>query len=180
MFGKPWHASPALREMTFEAFLRAEWNTYVDQARFFRLAEGDRRVGQPLQYDRHPVTGRAFQNLLALRNAKNAAFAGLAERRMNVAFVRHEDVVADPAGVLQSLSDGFDLQLRVADPIIPDGQFGWKMKKRQVELPPAGLMPGDRAFVVSQLDLELEARIGYRYGSACVEIAPDPPFFITE
>ena len=73
MFAKPWHTSPDMQAMPFSDFLRAEWDTRLDKMRYFEDIGLPAAQGQPLQLDRHPMTGARFENLFALRRAKSPA-----------------------------------------------------------------------------------------------------------
>lgn len=174
MFAKPWHAAGSMRELAFAEFLRARWDTVIDEGCYFNLNADDGRVARPLQYDRHPIDGSAFANIVALRNAKIAAHLGLANRGINVAFLRLEEIEGREAAVLAELSDsyGFDLESRIE---VPDGRFGfkddWPKRSASILSPPEGLADDDRMFVLDQLDRTQEAKLGYRYRSSDVDEA---------
>jgi hypothetical protein len=69
MYAKPWHTSPQMQALPFSDFIRAPWDTRVDRARYFPDSATLGQVGQPLQHDRHPLTGEMFPNLFAMRTA---------------------------------------------------------------------------------------------------------------
>jgi hypothetical protein len=164
MYGKPWHTSPTIRTMRFREFLRCRWDTIVDAAVHFALPDGDPREGEVLQYDRHPITGRAFTDILELRKEKMAAHLGMRNREVNVVLCAYEYVSEEPENFIDKICGAFGLR-SVKPFTLPGGQFGWPWPKdiRAVELPPAGLEPEDRAYVLSRLDLALEAHVGYYY-----------------
>lgn len=164
MYGKPWHTENYIRKMNFHDFIRAEWNTFVDKAGYFRLPEGDAMVGQTLQLDRHPITGRSFRNIVEMRNAKTQAWLGLANRNINVFYVNHEKLVADPKGIIDMVSNGFDM-VAGKDILIPEGKFGWNWPKRVTShpMPTLPLDEADQDFINSNLDMVQERAIGYSY-----------------
>lgn len=164
MYGKPWHTSSDMREMSFGEFIRCRWDAIIDVPAHFALPDGDPREGEVLQYDRHPITGRAFGNILDLRREKLAAHLGIRNREINAVLCTHEYLSREPEAFFEQVGEAFGLSL--AKPFsMPKGRFGWPWPKqiRAVELPPAGLEPEDRAYVLSRLDLALEAHVGYYY-----------------
>ena len=173
LFARPWHTTDALRALPFDRFLRAEWDTLVDRGAYFGLPEDDPRVGRPLRHDRHPITGRAFGNPLLVRNARTAAFLGLAGVGINLVFTRLEWLAARPDAFLDAVATRFTLRRR-GRTAVPQHWFGWRWpeRERQIRMPPPGLAPADRAFALGQLDLRQEERLGYTYPAA--EITPCP------
>jgi hypothetical protein len=172
MHAKPWHCPPAMQRLEFADFIRAEWATVADRKRYFPQVAALGGQGQPLQPDRHPLTGRPFDNLFALRRAKLAAHLSFLDRGSAVVLCRMEAVQRDPQGFLAALHAGLGL-----DP--PEQAFrpvhkrlGSKFLAAVPERPrtPAALAAADLAFLHSQLDLVREAALGYDYTSA----APAP------
>jgi hypothetical protein len=150
--------------MSFRDFIRCRWDSIVDVAAHFALPDGDPREGEILQFDRHPITGRAFGDILELRNVKLAAHLGIWNRDINVVLCSLEYISRASEMFIKRIGQAFALS--VAEPFsIPSGHFGWPWRKefRDVTLPPIGLEPEDRAYVMSRLDLAQEASIGYQY-----------------
>ena len=159
MHARPWHAVPTLRDLSFDAFIRAEWQSRVDE-RNFGIADGDRRALAELQWDRHPLTGRRFANLMKLRAAKSEGFLSLPERFANCLLISFEPLAADPEGFVALVAQSFGLECRPSfEPVNErrgkqsDGAF--QPEER------APLSPEDHRFVWSQLDRDQEARLGY-------------------
>ena len=164
MHAKPWHTTAELQALGFAGFLRAPWDTRVNRADYFGLKRGDPRVGSVLQQDRHPVGGAKFANPVHMRNTKLAAWLGLLAREFNVAIVRHEATAAAPKAVLAELAAVFGFGVR------PDftgvgRRLGSKFRSAVENRPPTPDRIGgtDRAFILDQLDLKQEARLGYHY-----------------
>ena len=159
MHARPWHASPDVAGLSFPEFIRAEWNTRVDEQNF-GVTRGGPRWGAELQYDRHPLTGARFSNIIALRNAKTAGFLSLAARFEACLMLRHEDVSDDPEGFVHHVSEHFGLpRYKTFRPVasrrgrVSEGAFQ-----------PAAYAPleaADHAFVWSELDAAQEAQLGY-------------------
>lgn len=163
LYERPWHTTDEMRALDFSSFIRAEWQTRIDRRFKHGMYIGKRQMQRPVQQDRHPITGRTFTNAFELRKVKLAALGGLCERDVNVAFVRLETLVASPEAYLQSVAKAFQLEL--PDQIaMPDKRLGgigsWAGRNKQA---PKTLTNVDMDFMRSQLDLEHEATLGYRY-----------------
>lgn len=159
MHARPWHAVPALRDLPFEEFIRAEWQARVDETNF-GVTRGDSRALAELHHDRHPLTGARFANLLQLRNAKTQGFLSLPARFANCLLLRLEDVQADPEAFVAHVATTYGLTRTDRFHPVPerrgkaaDGPFAAE--------PRAPLRDADRAFVWQELDRAQEARLGY-------------------
>lgn len=159
MHARPWHAMPDLAQLDFPGFIRAEWRARVDE-RNFGVDTGDPRAMAELHWDRHPLTGRRFANILALRNAKTAGFLSLPRRFANCLLIRHEDLIAGPEGFVARVAADFGLARQ--DRFHPVDDRRGRAAEGRFE--PAGyepLSPEDRAFAWSQLDAAQEKALGY-------------------
>jgi len=159
MHRRAWHATPALKAFSFSEFIRAEWQTRVDE-RNFGVDEPDPRALSELQWDRHPITGARFAHLPALRNAKTAGFLSLPQRFANCLLIRHEDLQAAPEQFVTFVAEAFQIAQRdVFQPVTErrgkpsDGTFS--------QVAHAPLTVQDQEFVWSQLDHAQEKRLGY-------------------
>lgn len=112
------------------------------------------------QFDRHPLTGEGFANLLHLRNAKNQGFLSYGAREASCVFVQYEYARENPEGFLRQLGETYDIKLR--DGFRPVTSWLGEMGKAY-DGPERRAQPTeeDIAFIRSQLDAGLEARIGY-------------------
>ena len=165
LYARPWHAPEALQRLAFSAFLRAPWDSVVDRADYFGLPRRSDLIGAPLQLDRDPFSGAPFANIFRMRNAKTAAFLGMARRCPNFVALRHEDLAAAPEAVLARLGAAFGLAL--------GGPFrgvhrrlGTRFAPKVADRPPPPerFAAEDRAFVLAELDRAQERRLGYDYG----------------
>ncbi len=164
MHTKPWHTRPALQALEFSDFLRAPWDTIIDRPRYFDGAKQLGLIGAPLQQDRSPDTGEMFENLLALRAAKARALLSFRNRGCRVLLVRMESVIADPEGFLASFAANTGAGLNTPyRPVMK--RLGSRFKPASDVRPetPKTLSDADRAFIMSQLDPDLEAELGYVY-----------------
>lgn len=161
MYNKPWHVPDAQVNVTFAEFLRQPWQTVVDMPGTMK-APAPRARGLPAQLDRHPLTGRPFDNVIQLRTQKLTAFLGIANRQCNVCFANYEAVAKEPRRFVAELGASYDIGLRPP----------WREPKRRLGDMPrpitgnrreaeARLSDADRAFVLSEADAALEAALGY-------------------
>jgi hypothetical protein len=165
MHAKPWHTTPKMQALEFSDFLRARWDTIIDRPRYFAGARQAGLIGQALQPDRDPLTGRPFANLFALRRAKLTALLGIPNRGCNCVILRLEKVQAAPEASLDAILKALDQPRRGAPFRAVAKRLGSKFKPAVDARPdtPARLSPADHAFMLSQLDPKLEAQLGYAY-----------------
>lgn len=159
MHARPWHAGPDLKALTFDAFLRAQWHTRVDE-RNFGVNAGDMRAMAELQWDRHPLTGARFTSIAQLRQLKTTGFLSLSQRFANCLMLRHEDVVADPQGMVAHVAKVFGLDQK------PDFQPVKTRRGKASDGPYQaqsypGLSPEDRDWLWSELNHDQETHLGY-------------------
>lgn len=164
MFEKPWHSMEQMQALPFGEFIRAPWHTTIDRCHYFGLDRNSPLMDEPLQLDRHPISGKPFENIFALRNAKTEAFLGMAHRCANVVFVRHEQMAEQSEEMIEHLRSGFDLGHSKPFSAINrrlGSRFAPHIKNRPPR--PEEITPADRAFIRDSLDLKQEARLGYSY-----------------
>ncbi|WP_246107404.1 hypothetical protein [Puniceibacterium confluentis] len=164
MFAKPWHATPEMQRMEFSAFIRTGWATIADRPRYFPQSAAHGSIGQPLQFDRHPITGAVFDNLFALRRAKLHGHLSLLSRTRPAALVRLEAAQADPQGFLSALCGALGLPpAETYRPVVK--RLGAKFRPSVDRRPtvPARLSVADLAFLRTETDVRQEAQLGYVY-----------------
>ena len=160
LHARPFEA-PEMRDLEFSEFLRREWSSrYLPKVlnRFkFGLAgfRVTRRV--PLQYDRHPIEGRAMRNVLELRTVKLNADLGMLRRDANAVVVRYEDVRSDPTGFVDQLSEIYEIS-RAQERLADVGRTGPRSERR---IHRSEISETDLEFIWSNLDRDLEDRLGY-------------------
>lgn len=167
MHKRPWHLAAPAQAAGFSDFIRQPWEGVVDRLGDFETLHPELRhaaTGRPLQFDRHPITGRAFDNLFALRRAKLAALMGLVERGASVVLVQMETVVQEPEAFMQVFRQATKTSPKRDDFRRPKRKLGHNFS-RQVLAPdtPKAMSAADRAFMKAELDLDLEGALGYRY-----------------
>ena len=166
MYKRPWHAHPDMQRLTFSEFLRAEWRSIVDRPADFEMIHPEIDAqGQVLQFDRHPLSGRPFENLFALRRAKMAAVLGMLNRDCHVALIQMEAMTQDPEAVVGALRTAYNVAPKGAVFKHPKRRMGhnFNLTVKEREVAPERLSDEDHTFMLSQLDLATEKALGYRY-----------------
>ena len=165
MHAKPWHCPPAIQALPFSEFIRAEWATVADRKRYFPQVAKLGGVGQPLQHDRHPLTGLPFKDLFALRQAKLAGLMSFAQRGCTLVFARLEAVQTAPEAFLKDIRN--DLQA-----VASHTEFRPVTKRLGAKFLPAidtrpetpkAISPEDLAIMAQRIDPAQEAKLGYTY-----------------
>ena len=159
MHQRPWHSTSAVRHKSFSDFIRSEWTSCIDEQNFGVLKDDFRWLSE-LQYDRHPLSGERFSNIIALRNAKITSFFGNRNRFLNFLVVRLEDVQDNPSSFIHEVgklytlevnSEFLDIHQRRGKDL--DGKFS-RTRYRE-------LKAEDKKFVWQQLDETQEGLTGY-------------------
>ena len=164
MHSVPFEA-PEMAQLPFSDFLRSEWTSIYRPRglgrRKFGLAGFPAERGAVLQYDRHPIDGRAFRNPLEMRVIKMKSHLGLLRRSPNALVVRYEDIANDAEAVLRQIAQAFALDIR------PDAQFSVRRvgpKTGKGRLGREDISASDLQFIAGNLEQDLEARFQYDQG----------------
>lgn len=166
MHKRPWHLAPEAQSRGFSDFIRAPWEGIVDGVGHFAELHADQIPGckgRALQMDRHPITGLPFDNLFALRRAKLAALTGLLNRNCSVVLMQMETIVSEPQAFMQLFRAATSTQPRQENWRAPKRRLGNNFKRAVAAQTPSAMSEADRAFMIGELDLDLEAALGYRY-----------------
>lgn len=165
MHAKPWHTRPPMQALAFSEFIRAPWDTRVDRPRYFPWADAPEYRGQPLQADRHPVTGEMFADLFELRAVKMATLLSFAVRHTSCVFVRLEAVQAAPEDFLAELRETLALAPPKGAYKPVTKRLGAKFKPALGNRPetPKTMPEEDRDWMLSRLDVQVERAMGYIY-----------------
>lgn len=165
LYTKPWSSHRSMHSLDFPGFIRAEWNATVQKPKHWYELPMKPFNGVPLQMDRHPITGKPFGSVMQLRNAKCAAWLGMANRDINVVLARYEALRDDPNRFLDDLAHVYGIQ---ANPtvVLPQKTLGSNYRMVDVQARRGEveqISDFDRDLIVSELDQEQEAVMGYRY-----------------
>ncbi len=148
--------------LAFGEFLRTQWYDQYRAKDFGHSRWGyqgmpkDRLVAN--QLDRHPITGKRFENPLEMRSVKNACFLGLLERECNAVLVDYEMAKNTPADMLTIISERYDIAAK--GKIDVPGHVGAKGRPGQ-RVSDVGISNEDMAFIRAHLDVEQETRLGF-------------------
>lgn len=165
MHAKPWHSEAPLQRLEFSDFIRAEWRTIADRDRYFpKDAELGIR-GQPLQHDRHPMTGLPFENLFALRRAKLWSHLSYLNRGCSVVLCRMEDTIANPDVFLQQFRAAMAMPAVDTPPQKVVKRLGANFRAAVNTRPdtPKEFPPEDMDFLRANVVVKLEQALGYDY-----------------
>ncbi|MCG7574691.1 hypothetical protein MHM39_14050 [Phaeobacter sp. CNT1-3] len=170
MHKRPWHLDPSCQAHDFATMLRSPWRGIVDREADFEEVVGEmtgQTEGLELQFDRHPITGRPFENLFDLRNVKMATLLGMLNRDCNMLLIRAETVQTDPEGFIDWVKTNLDLTMRPPRFKPVKRRLGNRFNlSAPVEVrgeTPKALSDEDRKYMLSKLDLAQEASLGYHY-----------------
>lgn len=165
MHAKPWHSTPQMQMLEFGDFIRTPWTSIIDRARYFEGAGQTGLIGQPLQLDRHPLTGAVYNNLFALRRAKQAGLLSYLARGCTCVILRSEIVQAAQQPIMDTLRAALGQPPRSAAFRPVGKRLGSKFKAAIAARPdsPETLSAADRTFMINQLDQQTESQMGYRY-----------------
>lgn len=148
--------------LAFPEFLRSEWYDQYRAKDFGHARWGyggmprDRAIAN--QLDRHPITGARFANPLEMRTIKNQCFLGLMSRESNCVVVDYDVANDTPVEMVREIADAFDIAVR-ADVAVP-GHVGAKGHQKP-RVTAKDMSADDLVFIRDNLDLTLEARLGY-------------------
>lgn len=165
MHAKPWHCPPGMQTLPFSQFIRAPWLTIADRKRYFPQVQQMGGAGQPLQLDRHPITGLPFANLFALRRAKLDGLLSFQNRSCTLVFCRLDAVQSAPEQFLADLHNTLTIPAseQAYRPVVK--RLGSKFLASVDPRPdtPKALCADDLAFLKRQINPEQEAALGFSY-----------------
>lgn len=164
----PWHAVPGVRGMVYSEFIRHRWDSVVDHEYNFSLPPGDSRRGLPLQYDRHPLTGKRFDNIFGLRTAKLLSHKSILCRDVNAALITHESLLENPERFLDAFTSSFQIDRKKLF-VNPSAKFGGRTGSSPFESSQNlgnHISFRDLKYLNSEIDDDLESFFGYRYHSS--------------
>ncbi len=147
---KPWHVAPALKELGFSDFIRAQWVGGIEEDGIWREHERER----------HPLSGCRFRDVMQLRQVKLHHWASLRWRfGCRVLPVAYEAVSRDPRAYLADLNRRLHIRLR-AD-YQPVNTYKGEITSHYVPRRYPPLCADDRAHIGRHLDPSIE-RLWYR------------------
>lgn len=152
------HADKPIRNCkNMSSFLRVEWKCIFDNTS--GTPETSVEYGTEMMCERNPSDGRRFENVIKMRNSKMWHFLGIEEHVQNYVHVRYEDARDDPEAFVKTIQTKFGIKTsKVFNPV--DTVRG-KGRVPYVRKTYPALSVEDTEFVVDNVDVDLESRLGY-------------------
>ena len=160
MYAKPYHMLKHLKDLTFDEFIRSPWLSEMDAPRAHGLNRR-RYLGQVLQPDRHPISGRPYDDIFEMRSVKLRSWFGLAERAVNLVVLKNEALTEDPVPVLDRIAREFALSPMKRDK--PDAGYIFESRDSVTERRSHAIerLSDNRQYIQTRLDQEVERALGY-------------------
>lgn len=167
MFNNPHAAHKDVNTKDFSAFIRGEWAMFVRPRidRFWRrpwqMTVRPDVGGQECTFDRDPITGRRFRNVMQMRYAKLSSMLSIRNREANFCLVKFEDLDSDPLPFLNSIRSATalkpmaDFKPLPSDPLNPKGKSAARAMKRD------DISEEDYSYLLHEFNTETESAIGY-------------------
>lgn len=155
------HADKPIRNCTdMTTFLRMEWKCIFDQTS--GTSETSTDYGKEMLCERNPEDGSRFENVIRMRNSKMWHFLGIEEIVDNFVHVRYEDVRDQPRLFVEEVCTMFGIpkikRFQSVHTVRGKGKVPYTRKIY------TGLSAADAEFLVGNVDMELERRLGYLEG----------------
>ena len=161
-FNTPFAAFPGYQPKKFSAFIRSEWESEARPRRQKWKSWGYRNdpsmQGEVMQLDRHPITGKRYENMVQMRNVKLACHLGLKQRVSNFAVINYEMASEKGTDVIADLANCFQLS-RTSQTVEVANRVG--PKSRPAVMRTDDIISSDRQFILDALDTAQEQKVGY-------------------
>lgn len=161
----PYEAYLPLIGCSFSEFIRQEWEAEsrpgIQGWEKWGMRQDGKLKGEIFQLDRHPLFGRRFVNALEMRTVKAQAMLGFRHRAGNLAILRFEDLLTDPALFLTSLGKCFQLRSKRTNPDLTTERVDPKAARLRPRLTADQISAVDMNFIRGNLDPSLETGLGY-------------------
>lgn len=154
---QPHHTHPSLKKISFSKFIRTEWQCVWDE--LADVQPGDEKYGTEMLFERDPLTGKRFENVIQLRNAKNIAFEELKQKVKNIEFVKYEELKKNPKRLINKIKKRF--KISSLDNILTVDTYKGITKKKYIPKEYAPIDDNDLLFIKNNLKTSLEKKIGY-------------------
>lgn len=144
----PWHAAPELRGLSLSDFIRKPWWCVLDEQT--GTSPNDPQYGTEMMFERCPETGHRFSNVLQLRSAKLRSWDRLRSSAAHAVHITFEDLKAQPEVFIETVSNRFQLTRKATFRDVPHKSAIYD-----------AMLEDDLKYIISQLDLPLEERMGH-------------------
>jgi len=153
-YHNPWHNSEEMKKLPFDQFIRSPWMLDQENIEMKKLQSFNPLV------DLDPETRSPFDNVLKLRTEKLRNMISIGNKVENIYFVKYEDVSENPNNFIQTIQKNYTITRSKNTDLINyykgDKKQGVYNKKTYFEI-----NQEDLNFINSELDAELEKKIGY-------------------
>lgn len=153
------HADLPIRRCTdFSKFIRMEWKCIEDETS--GVSQLDKKYGQEMMYERDPLTGERFKNVIKMRTSKIQHYlVDVSSRVENFEHVKYEDVRDDPQEWLNKISEKYNIRLNPKfvpiNSVRGKGRVPYSIK----EYPE--ICKEDYEYILNEICIETEKYIGY-------------------
>ena len=154
---QPWHAHPAIKDLSFGKFIRSEWHSIWDED-FWGIDEGHPRFGTPIREEMCPASGRPFANVIAKRTAKLQNWLSLSGRSRAFVAVNHDQLIMSPQDIISKVAAAADCKPRAN--FVPVVTYKGQGNIAFVRKTYPALTPEDRIFVGDFVDAKAELAFG--------------------
>lgn len=147
---RPWHAAPELKNASFSEFIRAQWWCVVDEDSGKSPTHPD--YGREIMQERCADTDSRFRNVLHMRTAKTNNWESLRVKARHTLYVHYEDLISSPKSLITRIVQNFDVARH---------RFFKNPLRRHRPTRYGSISEQDIRFILSEMDIELERKIGY-------------------
>ena len=152
------HADKPIRNCkNMSSFLRMEWKCIFDKTS--GTAQTSAEYGTEMLCERNPSNGKRFENVIKMRNSKMWHFLEIEQHVKNYVHVRYEDVRDNPQAFIKMIKTKFGIKtscvFNPVDTVRGKGRVPY-VRKTYPEM-----STEDTAFVVDNVDVDLESLLGY-------------------
>jgi len=157
---KAWHVADELKNCSFSEFIRKEWHCVYNEES--GTSSNNPEYGKEMTFERDPETGQRFKNVIKMRTRKIENFESIKETEKSTYYMKHEDLASDPEAFIKVISRQYNLKKRMIfrPVILRKGKrgIGIRFYKAKQSYP---IIEEDRQYILENLSLELEKKIGY-------------------
>lgn len=158
LHAKPWHVVPELRHKPFGEFIRSPWHCVWDEQT--NTPPASPSFGTEMLHERHPDTGQRYANPLQLRSDRLRRWQALEQHVPRFWWVQYESLMRYPQLLIRDVANHAGHGLAAAfQPVTTYKGFPCAPPYQPQRYPP--IAPADHAFIVEQLDWDVETKVGY-------------------
>lgn len=163
LYMHPWHVAPEVRQKPFGDFIRSPWHCVWDLDA--NVPPGSPNFGAEMLHERHPDTGQRYANPLRLRSDRLRRWQDLEQRVARFWWVQYESLLRYPQLLIRDLAACAGRRAAAFQQVTTYKGLPSSPVYRPQRYPP--LDPADQAFIVHQLDWEVETKVGYFVRNNC-------------